>query len=530
MRWNLTTAFLVIFTVSLCRSTDEDGGFVDWFTTEKAEVSAEQLTVTGLIPSYVQGLFSESGPAQFEMGEVHFGHALDGFAKGITFDIDGSRVNFSTSFLQSGFYKDSIKEQKIAPGMTAAETIPSTRKELGPMNALLGKNDNNYIKPNKIGQQQIFTSDTMYLTLMEDNFSNISETIVAMKSPLTPKAITWSDHIAPMSSGSLCMQANMAHGIPGSTPDGQGSYTVAMGCQTMNMGPLFTHHYILFRLDESNVTNRVLLAKVAIPDHRRPSYMHQNAVTDNNYVIIGVPMYMDMLKVMKGEGLAQGALAISTTDETIFQIINRTDGSYRNARTPGFLMGHVINAWEEGNDVLMDLTWYSTQSGGFFARYLLDIVQNKTARDSFQKGSVKRFRIKPDNSVETSFVSDPDIDIELPTMNPNYEGRRYCIVWAAQFGTGGRSYASIGIIKLNVCNGEKLVSYEKGSYPSEHRFVPRPGATEEDDGVLLGLVFNGTTKLSTLQVLDAKTMTKLAGVPTGLKIPFPIHTTWFGAT
>ena len=363
---------------------------------------------------------------------------------------------------------------------------------------------------------------------MEDSFSNISETIVAMKSPLTPNAQSWTDNIAPMTSGAVCVQASFAHGIAETAADGQGSYTVAMGCQTMNVGPLFTHHYILFRIDEANVTNRIQLAKIPIPEHRRPSYMHQNAFTNSHYVIIGVPMYMDMLKVMTGAGLAQGGLAVSMEDDTIFQIVNRTDGSHRNAKAPGFLMGHVINAWEEGADVLMDLTHYTPKSGGFFARYLLDVVQNRTARNSFTKASVKRFRIKPDNSVEESFVSDPDIDIELPVINPHYEGRKYCLVWAAQFGTANRSFASIGTIKLNVCTGEKLVYYEEGVYPSEPRFVSRPGATEEDDGVLLGLVFNGKTKLSTLQVLDAKSMTRLAEVPTGIKIPFPVHTTWFG--
>ena len=129
-------------------------------------MSAKKLIVNGSIPPYVQGLLSQSGPAQFEMGEMRFGHALDGYAKGITFQINGSDIRFSTSFLQSGFYQDSLREQKIAPGMTAAETIPPSRKKLGFKNAALGKNDNNYIKPNKIGQQEIFTSDTMYyLTL-----------------------------------------------------------------------------------------------------------------------------------------------------------------------------------------------------------------------------------------------------------------------------------------------------------------------------------------------------------------------------
>merc|ERR1711865_806648 len=108
-------------------------------------------------------------------------------------------------------------------------------------------------------------------------------------------------------------------------------------------------------------------------------------------------------------------------------------------------MGHVINAWDEGDDVVLDITVYKQRSGGFFARYLLDVIQNKTNRDAFDKGTVKRFRIKPDNTVDVSFPfpNQPDIDVELPSVNPNWEGKKNCYAWAAQFGTGKRSFASI---------------------------------------------------------------------------------------
>jgi len=102
--------------------------------------------------------------------------------------------------------------------------------------------------------------------------------------------------------------------------------------------------------------------------------------------------------------------------------------------------------------------------------------------------------------------------------------------WGVQFGSGNRSFASTAVVKQNVCTNETVTHYEQGVYQSEHRFIPRPGATEEDDGALVGLFFSGVTKMSTLQVLDAKTLKRLATVPLGMKIPFPIHTTWFGET
>ena len=69
--------------------------------------------------------------------------------------------------------------------------------------------------------------------------------------------------------------------------------------------------------------------------------------------------------------------------------------------------------------------------------------------------------------------------------------------------------------------------YKENEYVSEPRFVPRPGATEEDDGVLIGMVFEGNTKQSRVQFLDASSLEVLATAPFEMKAPFPIHTTWF---
>jgi len=164
------------------------------------------------------------------------------------------------------------------------------------------------------------------------------------------------------------------------------------------------HLYIIFKVHESNIKKRELVAKVYTPNHRRPSYMHQNAVTDKHYIIVGTPFYMDMTGVLEGKGLAEGGLDNVIGDPTAFHVVDPATGASRTALTPGFLMGHVINAWEEGDDVLLDITVYKQRSGGFFKRYLLDVILNKTARDNFDKGSVMRYRIKPDNTVVTSLA------------------------------------------------------------------------------------------------------------------------------
>ena len=57
-------------------------------------------------------------------------------------------------------------------------------------------------------------------------------------------------------------------------------------------------------------------------------------------------------------------------------------------------------------------------------------------------------------------------------------------------------------------------------------FIPRPGATEEDDGVVMVIVLDGTTELSYLMLLDGQTFETIAEARMDTHIPMSIHGTW----
>jgi torulene dioxygenase len=63
----------------------------------------------------------------------------------------------------------------------------------------------------------------------------------------------------------------------------------------------------------------------------------------------------------------------------------------------------------------------------------------------------------------------------------------------------------------------------KAHTPGEAIFVPRPGGTEEDAGVLLSVVLNGSTGTSYLLCLDARTMTEMGRAEVGMAIGFGFH-------
>lgn len=83
-----------------------------------------------------------------------------------------------------------------------------------------------------------------------------------------------------------------------------------------------------------------------------------------------------------------------------------------------------------------------------------------------------------------------------------------------------------GAIK-NHKDGEtvRCVDYwvEQNCYPSEAVFVPAPDAKEEDEGVLLSLVYDSSRVESFVLVLDAKTMAEVARAYTGMRCPVTFH-------
>merc|ERR1712217_669041 len=128
-------------------------------------------------------------------------------------------------------------------------------------------------------------------------------------------------------------------------------------------------------------------------------------------------------------------------------------------------------------------------------------------------------------------------DFEVPKINEKLRGEKYCISYLMQFHTydynadhnslNSGPFGAVGLAKRNICTGERMGWYEPNQYPSEVEFVADPAGSGEDDGVLLGFVFDGNTNLSYFHILDAKTMKQVAKAPLPLKIPFLVHSSFF---
>lgn len=151
----------------------------------------------------------------------------------------------------------------------------------------------------------------------------------------------------------------------------------------------------------------------------------------------------------------------------------------------------------------------------------LDKLRNLNNENHMLMGRARRFRLpSPTNPSTTTEARDAIVDftlpqsssIELPTVAPSVYHKPYRYVYGMNKLDPKHHYTfADGLIKLDMSTSSSDAPAAKmwrkeNHTPSEPIFVPRPGAVEEDDGVLLSVVLDEVEGRSSMVVVDAKEM------------------------
>jgi carotenoid cleavage dioxygenase len=82
-----------------------------------------------------------------------------------------------------------------------------------------------------------------------------------------------------------------------------------------------------------------------------------------------------------------------------------------------------------------------------------------------------------------------------------------------------------GVLKYDVLDEREAGYFDYGDlYGGEAIFVPRRGATDEDDGYLLDLLMGDDS--AALLVIDARAMREVARLHLPSRVPFGVHACW----
>ncbi|VVC89982.1 unnamed protein product, partial [Leptidea sinapis] len=246
-----------------------------------------------------------------------------------------------------------------------------------------------------------------------------------------------------------------------------------------------------------------------------PTYMHSFGISENYFILIEQPMSLSISKYimcqMKDEGAAS-ALNWYPEYETHIVLVNRNNGRVKRYRTETVFFLHTINCFEENGNVVVDLCTYSNAKI-LDVMYVDAIKKNYSDIDYIKWCSTrpKRYVIpteEPDMTLLTPMLI-VDVPCEMPRIN--YEmcnGRPYRYFYGLRADVDNIN--SGGLLKVDTITGDIKTWRAPNSYPSEPVFVARPGAIEEDDGVILSAVLWGDKENTVdLLVLDARTFTEI---------------------
>ena len=465
------------------------GSYASGFVDLDSEVTVDRLPVKGAFPAWLTGSLLRTGPAKFDVGRMTVNHWFDGLAMLHRFSFTGGGVSYANRFLHSDSYCEAVIKGALARGEFATDPCRTLFQRVA---AVFSPQltDNCNVNVDMLGGEPVALTETT-LPMRFD-----AETLEAL------------GHygISPQVGGAI----SIAHPHHDAHRACRFSYVVDFGRRS---------RYRLFAIPDDGGEQRV----VAEMEVDKPAYMHSFAMTERYLVLTEFPLVVDPLRLM----LAAHPFIKNyrwTPDRGLrFHVFDKDGGgliaSAESAPAFGF---HHVNAYEDGDDVRIDLVAYA-DSSVIDQLYLAHLRAGDTVNAT---GRLTRYTLRPDRSAQVQVAPLATAMIELPRIDyDRCAGRNYRYVW----GTGRRPGAAFldSIVRIDVTDGSTLTWWEEGCYPGEPVFVSAPGADTEGTGVLLSVVLDARRGTSFLLVLDAQTLAGVARAECPHHIPFSFHDSYF---
>lgn len=252
---------------------------------------------------------------------------------------------------------------------------------------------------------------------------------------------------------------------------------------------------------------------------KRVPYLHSFGLTSRHAVVIDHPYTVNPLKLLFSNRGFIDPFEWQPERGTKLWKLERATGTWSVYRTEPLFCFHTVNAFDDGDDVVMDFIAYDDPS----------LVANlKTANlDRSLPELAARFvraRMRPGRrDVELESLSERGF--EFPSISYRaHNGRPYEVAWGTRVAEGGStSEATSEVVRVEPGRGEVARFSEPDVIYGEPVFVPRPHATRSDEGVLLAVGSHVDKERATLAVLSADTLQPLARAHVELCLPLGFH-------
>lgn len=508
------------------------------------------LTVKGTIPLWAAGSLFRTGPGVSSVpdtprGEHFVSHWFDGFAHSHRFDLvnDGNDAKscsvIYSSCRQSQEFIDHVKEKGWRTGICFGQRADPCVGIFSKMQVVFRQpastSNNNNVMPLVDAAGFETNSSKQNLVVLTD-----SATIQTMD-PKTLQPIGFAN------------QATLH-------PSLKGPLSCAHAQRDPETGDLFNFNlefgrvptYRVFRVDGK--TGKTEILATISEKEAGPAYIHSFFLTQN-YLVLCIPSAKyawSGMSILWRFSMLDSIKPFDPNQPCCWIVIDRRHGKgvVDRFKTPAGFFFHSTNAFEDSVEVdgqkrvrlnlelaafknldVMKVFYYDNllNRNGAADRLLTDtqLYQNSvphltryTHTLPLAGSPASTWSAAQDATLSFKIINPHAGD--LPAINPAYATKKHRYVWG--IATRGLSLFFDAIVKTDTETGDALIwSGGKGHTPSEVVFVARPGATEEDDGVILSVVLDGVKGHSYVACLDARTLEEMGRAEANFAIAFGLH-------
>ena len=463
--------------------TDHRLGFAD----QTEEVRVDALAVSGEVPAWLRGGLVRVTPAQMDFARRSVTHWFDGMAMLNRFGFGGGAVSYASRFLDTN-----ARRKALATGGASIAGFATD-----PCRTL-------FQRVQSIFSPELTDNANVNLTRLGDEYLAMTETPI----PITfdPETLETLGH---------------DHGA-----EGWGQITTAHPHHDPERGELVNFAARLGRRSEYRIYARTstsagrTLARLPV---REPAYMHSFSITPRFAVLLENPLVVNPLRLaLSGRTFIHNYRWKPELGVRVHAFDRETGVLRRSWTLDPFFVFHTINAFEDGDRLIVDLCAYEDAS--IIDALGLDGLRAGTSR--IPAALPRRLTLPLDGSAGRA-TDLADVAMELPRIDyRRRNGKPYTYVYGS---SGGDGEFLRHLIKLDVTGGTTRVWEEPDAWAGEPVFVPRPGADGEDDGVVLSVVLDAAAGRSFLLVLDAGSFEEVARAQAPHHIPFGFHGQFFSA-
>ncbi len=258
---------------------------------------------------------------------------------------------------------------------------------------------------------------------------------------------------------------------------------------------------------------------IDLPGPRLP---HDMAITANWSILMDLPLVQDTVAARQG----RHKITFDRTTPTRFAVIPRRGTEVRWFTAEPCYIYHVVNAWEDGQTIVLDVCRVTQPEPLPTRRGSLGRLLGYLRLDARLHRYV--FDLTTGATTETQL---DDANTEFPSIDARECGGPARFAYTAHI-ADAETVLFDGLLRYDLVTGKREEHwFGHGRFGSEAPFAPRDGSTGDDDGYLVSFVTDEREGRSEVEILDASDIAAgpVARVRLPQRVPLGFHATWVRA-